>query len=65
MIVVWVIGHVDFNRLWKNELELSFTKNPEWTRAIDRIINKLLEKELKKKTKKNGKLRKRISSKQT
>lgn len=63
MVAVWVIGHVDFNRLWKNELELSFTKNPEWIRTMDRLIDKLLEKELKRHKKSNGKLRKRVSSK--
>ena len=56
MAGVWMIGHVDFNRWWKNELELSFTKNPEWVRSMDRIIDKILEKELKKKKKTNGKL---------
>lgn len=52
MIGVWVIGHIDFHRLWKNELELSFTKNPEWTRTVDMLIDKLMQKKLRKYKKK-------------
>lgn len=35
LIVVWIIGHIDFKRgLYGNELELSLTKNPEWVKQI-------------------------------
>ena len=35
LVIVWVIGHVDFKRgLYGNELELSFTKNPEWVKKL-------------------------------
>jgi len=30
VIIVWIIGEIDFRGLWKYELEYSFTKNPEW-----------------------------------
>lgn len=38
---VWIIGHIDFHRLWKNELEYTLTKNPEW---IKKMMNEKNEK---------------------
>lgn len=32
---IWIIGHIDFIKgLYGNELELSFTKNPEWMKKM-------------------------------
>ena len=40
LIIVWVIGHVDFKKgLYGNELELSLTENPEWVKKIGRNPN--------------------------
>lgn len=59
VIGVWIIGHIDFKRLWKNELEFTLTKNPEWIRTMREMIKK----ELKGKNEK--KIRKRIPRKKT
>ena len=35
LIIVWVMGHVDFKRgFYGNELELSLIKNPEWMKKM-------------------------------
>jgi len=31
---VWIIGHIDYKKLWKNELEYSFKNNPEWIKMM-------------------------------
>ena len=43
MIIVWFIGHVDFHRLWKRELEYNLTKNPEWIRQSEEIAKRVVE----------------------
>lgn len=40
---VWIAGHIDFKWLWKNELEYTLTKNPEWLRAVKETVKKELK----------------------
>jgi len=55
MAGVWVIGHLDFNTLWKRELEYNLTKNPEWIRQSDEIARLVVEKMGKKEDEKEVK----------
>ena len=49
IIGIWTLGHIDFKYgFWGNELEYSFTKNPEWERAMKKIIGKEYEKKIRK-----------------
>ena len=48
MVGVWVVGHIDFHRLWKNELEFTLTKNPEWTRKMREMIKEELKEDVRK-----------------
>ena len=59
VIGVWVVGHIDFHRLWKNELEFTLTKNPEWIRTMKEMIKKELKGTNEKK------IRKRVPRKKT
>ena len=36
VIIIWVIGHIDFKILWENELEYTLTKNPEWIKKMEK-----------------------------
>ena len=40
LILVWLVGHIDFKSgFYGNELELSFTKNPEWVKKMEKESN--------------------------
>lgn len=40
LILVWLVGHIDFKTgFYGNELELSFTKNPEWVKKMEKEKN--------------------------
>lgn len=43
VIGIWVVGHIDFHRLWKNELEYNLVKNPEWVRRTRGMIQEELK----------------------
>lgn len=41
MVGIWTIGHIDVKKgFWGNELEYSFTKNPEWIKKMEEIQNR-------------------------
>lgn len=39
IVIVWVIGHIDWKYFWKNELKYSFLKNPEWIEKMKVVQN--------------------------
>jgi hypothetical protein len=53
VVGIWIGGHIDFKWLWKNELEYTLTKNPEWVRRVKEMVREELKG-------KNEKVRKRI-----